>query len=383
MRAGDDAARSDEEERRTMTDTALVTGAFGLVGSATVRQLIADGRHVVATDLDTPANRKAAASLPPSAEVRWADLTDPDAVDALLYAVSPAAIIHLAAIIPPMCYGRPALARRVNVDATGFLLQAANARPAPPRFVQASSVAAYGARNPHHVTGVLTADTPLRPSDIYGAHKVEAEQLVRGSGLDWVVLRLGGVLTAEQRFDVDLDTIYFEASLPVDGRIQTVDVRDVARAFVAATTAPVIGETLLIGGDNSHRRLHGDLAPAITAAMGLVGAVPTGRKGNPDSNDDWFSTDWMDTSRSAEALKYQRVSWPQLLAEAADRMGWRRYPARLAAPLAHALLTRRSPYYRYPGRYADPWGVIRAKWDSPQPDGGHPQPHSGEGDSPV
>ena len=86
---------------------------------------------------------------------------------------------------------------------------------------------------------MLTADTPLRPSDIYGAHKVEAEQLVRGSGLNWVILRLGGVLTAEPRFDLDFDTMYFEASLPVDGRIQTVDVRDVARAFVAATTAPV------------------------------------------------------------------------------------------------------------------------------------------------
>jgi nucleoside-diphosphate-sugar epimerase len=365
-----------------MAETVLVTGAFGLVGTATVRQLIADGRHVVATDLDTPANRKAAATLLPSAEVRWADLTDPDAVDALLYAVSPTAIIHLAAIIPPMCYARPALARRVNVDATEYLAQAAKARPAPPRFIQAGSIAAYGARNPHHVTGVLTPDTPLRPSDSYGTYKVEAEQLVRGSGLDWVVLRLGGVLTVEPRFDVDLDTIYFEASLPADGRIQTVDVRDVARAFVGATTAPVVGETLLIGGDDSHRRLQGDLTPAITAAMGLIGAVPTGRKGNPDSDDDWFCTDWMDTSRSAEALKFQRVSWSQLLAEAADRMGWRRYPARLAAPLAHALLKRRSPYYRYPGRYADPWGVIRAKWRDPQPHRGHPQPRNDEGASP-
>jgi hypothetical protein len=196
-------------------------------------------------------------------------------------------------------------------------------------------------------------------------------------------LRLGGVLTVEPRFDVDLDTIYFEASLPIDGRVQTVDVRDVARAFVAATTAPVIGDTLLIGGDDSHRRLEGDLAPTVAAAMGLVGAVPAGRKGNPESNDDWFHTDWMDTSRAAEALKFQRVSWPQLLAEAADRMGWRRYPARLAAPLAHELLKRRSPYYRYPGRYADPWGVILAKWNYPRPDWGHPQPRSGEGEAPT
>jgi nucleoside-diphosphate-sugar epimerase len=351
-----------------MTETVLVTGAFGLVGSATIRQLRSDGRSVVATDVDIPANRKKAAGLLPASDVRWADLTDPTVVAALLRDISPAAIIHLAAIIPPACYARPALARRVNVDATGFLIDAAKTLATPPRFVQASSVAAYGARNPYRCTDVLTADTPLRPSDIYGAHKVEAEQLVRDSGLDWVALRLGGVLSAEPRFDVDLDTIYFEASLPVDGRIQTVDVRDVARAFVAATTAPVVGETLLIGGDDSHRHVQGDLAPASAAAMGLVGGIPAGRKGDPDSDTNWFATDWMDTARAVEALKFQRVSWPQLLAELGERMGWRRYPARLVAPLAHELLKRRSPYYRYPGRYADLWRVIGAKWNDPRPD---------------
>jgi nucleoside-diphosphate-sugar epimerase len=299
-----------------------------------------------------------------STEVRWADLTDPDAVSALLQTVSPTAIIHLAAVLPPVCYARPDLARRVNVDATGLLLDAAAALPNPPRFIQASSVAAYGARNPHRISDVLTADTPLRPSDIYGAHKVAAEKLVRTSTLDWVVLRLGGVLTAEPQLNLALDTIYFAALLPIDGRIQTADVRDVARAFIAATTAPVVGETLLIGGDDSHRLVQGDIGPSMAAAMGLVGGIPTGRKGNPDNDADWFGTDWMDTTRSAKALDFQRISWPQLLAETAARMGWRRHPARVIAPLAHALLQRRSPYHRYPGRYADPWGVISAKWPS-------------------
>lgn len=346
-------------------ETVLVTGAFGLVGAETVHQLMAEGPPVVATDLDVPANRRAAQNMP-STEVRWADLTKPDEVTQLLRSVTPTAIIHLAAIIPPLCYAQPKLADRVNVGATELLLKAAAALPRPPRFVQASSVAAYGARNPHRVDGLLTADTPLRPSDIYGTHKVEAEKMVRASGLDWVILRLGGVLTAEPRLDVDLDTLYFEASLPIDGRIQTVDVRDVARAFIAATTAPVVGETLLIGGDESHRLMQGDLAPSIAAAMGLVGGIPTGRKGDPDSDNDWFGTDWMDTTRSADVLNFQRISWPQLLTETAERMGWRRYPARAIAPLAHALLARRSPYYRYPGRYADPWGVIEAKWPDPR-----------------
>ena len=84
-----------------MSDAVLVTGAFGLVGTATVKHLAARGRHVVATDLATPATRKASATLPAGVHVRWADLTDPAQATALVSNVDPTAIIHLAAVIPP------------------------------------------------------------------------------------------------------------------------------------------------------------------------------------------------------------------------------------------------------------------------------------------
>ena len=54
-----------------MSETVLVTGGFGLVGSATVRRLAALGRQVVATDLDTPANRNSMPG-PPERYARWA-----------------------------------------------------------------------------------------------------------------------------------------------------------------------------------------------------------------------------------------------------------------------------------------------------------------------
>ena len=50
-----------------MAEKVLVTGGFGLVGSQTVRRLVADGHDVVATDLGTAAQRKAAARCPPGA----------------------------------------------------------------------------------------------------------------------------------------------------------------------------------------------------------------------------------------------------------------------------------------------------------------------------
>ncbi|MGB3333924.1 MAG: NAD(P)-dependent oxidoreductase [Mycobacterium sp.] len=348
-------------------DTVLVTGAFGLVGSAVVRRLAAEGRAVVATDLDIPANRKAVAALPASVQVRYADLTDPAAVDALVGTVRPAAIIHLAAVIPPFIYMRRDLARRVNVEATGHLLAAAAAETKPPRLVQASSIAVYGSRNPHTVSGMLTADTPTNPADVYGDHKLQAEQLVRASPLDWVILRLGGVLTVDPGSYMKLDNLYFEQLLPTDGRLQTVDVRDVAAAFVAATTAPVVGETLLIGGDDSHRQVQGDVAPAMAAALGLVNGLPAGLPGNPDRDEDWFNTDWMDSRRAQEALGFQHHSWPEMLAETAARAGAQRYLLRAVSPLARAVLRTRSPYYRNGQRFAEPWQAIADKWSDPRP----------------
>lgn len=350
-----------------MSEPVLVTGAFGLVGSETLKRLLEGGRHVVATDLDLPTNRVAAARYA-GIDVRWTDLTVPGAADDLLSDVRPAAVIHLAAIIPPACYSRPALSRKVNIDATASLLRAAESLTTPPRWVQASSVSACGPRNPHTHSDLLNAHTVLRPTDLYGQHKAEAEALVRASELEWVILRAGGVVSAEPQLDLDLDILYFQSLLPVDGRIQTVDVRDVAAAFVAATTADAVGEVLLIGGDRSHRLVQGEVGAAMAATMGLVDALPVGRPGDPTSDDGWFTTDWMDTTRAQEVLAFQHHSWPDLLAEVADRTGWKRYPLRCMAPLARRFLTRRSPYHRATGSYADPWGGVRSKFGEPDPD---------------
>jgi nucleoside-diphosphate-sugar epimerase len=354
-----------------MTGTVLVTGGFGLVGSATVRRLTDLGRRVVAADLDTPANRKKAAKLPEGAEARWADLTDPDQVQRLVSDIDPEAIIHLAAVIAPAIYRIPKVARRINVDATATLVRIAEGQPTPPRFVHASSNAVFDARNPHRTTPPLRAEDPMRPCDVYSGQKAEGEEIVRSSSLEWVVLRFGGVLSIDfSALPFGADGMFIESAVPSDGRLHNVDVRDVAWACAAATTADVAREILLIAGDESHRMRFGDVGPALASALGVPGAVPPGRAGNPNSAADWFVTDWMDTTRAQEALKFQHHSWPDMLAELRAEAGWKRYPGRLIAPVARAVIKRRGAYWKAPGQYADPWGAIRTKlgdpaWDRP------------------
>ncbi len=133
-----------------------------------------------------------------------------------------------------------------------------------------------------------------------------------------------------------LDALVFESALPTDGRLQSVDVRDVAAPFAAATTADVAGEILLIGGDESHLLRQGDVGKALAAARGLTNILPGGRPGDPDSDEDWFVTDWMDTTRAQQALAFQHHAWPDMLAKMRAAAGWRRYPMRLVAPIARA-----------------------------------------------
>lgn len=96
----------------------LVTGAGGLVGRAVIDRLTALGTTAVATDLDTSANRTTAKGWT-GHTVRWADLTDPDAVRAMVDDIKPDAVIHPAAVIPPLCYAKPSLARRSGSTGLG------------------------------------------------------------------------------------------------------------------------------------------------------------------------------------------------------------------------------------------------------------------------
>jgi nucleoside-diphosphate-sugar epimerase len=345
-------------------DSVLVTGAYGLVGRPLVERLVADGYKVIAT-----AHRTVKPALPATVDVRSVDLTNSDQIGAVLAEVSPSAIVHLAACIPPMCYANRALARASNVDATAALVRAAQAMPSPPRFVHASSMAVYGSRNPHRFTHLLTPDTPPLASELYGCHKLKAENIVRSSGLEWSILRLSGVITLEPLIDYgDFDSFYLGALMPEDNRCHTVDSRDVAAAFSAAITTDAVREIFMIAGDDSHKRLQGEVARASAESMGMGALLFPGRPGKPDSDTDWFPEDWLDTTRSQQVLSFQRYSFSEAYDEIRARTGWKTRSLQAVAPAMAALMRRKAPYYKQPGQYADPWGRIRQRWGDPDPD---------------
>ncbi len=353
----------------------LVTGALGHVGRHTVRALLGRRRRVVATDLRTPANERLARTLPDGVMLRWADLTDAAEVRGLVEDVAPLAVVHLAAVLPPAAYLDPHQARRVNVEGTRHLVASIESlmrrEERNCRLVHCSSIAVHGARNPR-THGVLTAGTPCRPADVYGATKAEAEDLVRRSGVDWTILRLGAVVFPDLRLPGDADARYLSAMLPSDGRVQTVDGRDVAFALATAVGADCSGRTLLIGGGDSHRMEQGDLVRALAWAAGVPGALPPARPGDPDDDEAWFCTDWMDTAEAQRVLGFQRHSWRETRRALAHHAGVRRFVAWSVVPTVRVVLTVRSPLRDFPGRYAPMWDGVRARWGETSPAGNRP-----------
>jgi nucleoside-diphosphate-sugar epimerase len=99
-------------------------------------------------------------------------------------------IFHLAAVVSGGAEADFDLGYRVNLDGTRGLLECARAQPAAPRFVFASSVAAFGGPIPAGVDD----DTYPRPATSYGVQKLIGEFLVgdytRKGFLDGRALRL-------------------------------------------------------------------------------------------------------------------------------------------------------------------------------------------------
>jgi nucleoside-diphosphate-sugar epimerase len=351
----------------------LVTGGFGLVGAHTSAILLQRGHIVVALDLRTPKTEAAAASLaeqghPGRLIPSWTDLRDPAAVDSVVDEHLPTAIVHLAAIVSPPCYLNPAMARAVNVDGTRNLVDAASHLPSPPFFVQASSSAVYGSRNPWLTPEPIDPETPVHPIDIYGQDKVDAENLVIASGIRHCLMRLGGIVSPELLNNRSRPYRVLQRAIPRDTRIHAVDVRDVALAFANAVdrAGDIDGEVFLIGGNSTYAFLQRDFEDEVLDALGIGPLGPhASLPGDPHDSEGWGFTDWFDTSSSQQALDFQQHDWEQTRQWLVEHLG--PTPRRVAkiAPLLRMILRAQGRAQRIlerRGPYADPWTFIAKEY---------------------
>jgi uncharacterized protein YbjT (DUF2867 family) len=210
----------------------LVTGATGRVGSELVRQLSADGMPVRALVRDSS---KAEAIAGPGVELAEGDLLDPASLDAALDGVD--RLFLLTAFTPDQ------------------ETPAANAIAAAKR-----------AGNVHVVR--MSAVGALEGSPFAtGRGFARTEQLLQQSGLEWTVLQPNAFM---QNLLGSAGAIAAEGVLygtSGEGRIGTVDTRDVAAVARTVLTEPGhAGKTYLLTGPEALS--YGDMAASLAAVLG-------------------------------------------------------------------------------------------------------------------
>lgn len=308
----------------------LLTGAFGNIGSHVGAELIRQGHQVRAFDLRGPRTEKMARRFDRQFDVHWGDIRNTAEVQAAVEGQD--AIVHLAAVIPPLSTAQPELAEQVNLGGTRKLVAAAQAQAKPPKFFLASSFDVFG----------YTADQPpprrvgdpVHATDEYTAHKIAAEALIRQSGLEYSIARFCDVPDVR-----DPHPVMF--SIALDQRFEIIHGDDVALAVVNILKTPEVwGQTLLIGGGPRCQIRYRDYLFGMLDAVG-IGALPEEAFGQPR-----YCTDWLDSEYSQRLLQYQRHTADEIIQDIAREVGWKRYLAGLSRPVVRRNILKMSPYWK-------------------------------------
>jgi len=315
----------------------LVTGAFGRLGQAGIERLLEEGHSVVAFDLPSRRNRKEARRFESRVRTVWGDVRSPEDIGPAVAASD--AIIHNAGVLAPASESHPDLAHAVNVGGTRNILNAMSRVEKPPVIVFASSLSVCGPRIPGGPP--LTAADPAVGTDNYTSNKAECEELIRRSGLPYVIFRIGvsiGLKTAAGDLSPDVFRVLF--SIDPDTRLEWVHPADVALAQVRAIETPAAwGKTLMIGGGESCRLTFRELYGAMFDATG-VGRFPPEAYGTGA-----YYCDWLDTDESQALLDFQRISFEDFIRDMRRASRFTRPLTRMFSPMIRWFMLR----------YSDAW----------------------------
>ena len=262
----------------------LVTGGCGFIGSAVVRQAVARGHEVVNLDaLTYAANPANVASVAGSNlySFEQADIRDRAALDRVLAAHAPDAVMHLAAESHvDRSIDGPGDFVQTNITGTFNLLEAARAhwiragRPAGFRFHHISTDEVFGSLGPE---GMFDEDTPYDPRSPYSASKAASDHLVRAWGETYGLPVLvtncsnnyGPYHFPEKLIPVVILNALHGRPIPVYGTGENVRdwlfVEDHADALLTVLERGQVGRTWCIGGENEATNIA--IVRAICALM--------------------------------------------------------------------------------------------------------------------
>jgi UDP-glucose 4-epimerase len=253
----------------------VLTGVTGLVGARLLRRLLAAGldcRVLVRRPEDVPAGVPAIVG----------DLLDPAALTAAVAGVT--AVIHLAAVFRTPDTD---LIWRSNLDGTRRLIAAVQAHAPTARVILASTSNVYHKDQSHPGR----EDDAVAPQQAYPASKVAAEQELRASGLNWVVLRFPFVYGDGDGHLEALPAYARAGNWHPAMRMSTIHHRDIATAMHLALAGAMDGRIVNIA----------DEAPTSIYELAQLVGAPLDASAEPLTNPWYLLSD----SSLARSLGFQ------------------------------------------------------------------------------
>ena len=172
------------------SDTILVTGACGQIGSELVMALRARGNNVIATDLKVPSGE-----LLESGEFQRLDVLNKNSLATLVSKFKVNQIYHLAALLSATGEQNPELAWRVNMKGLRNILDC-SVELGVKRLFFPSTIAVFGPTSPKQNT---PQHCVMEPNTIYGISKQAGERwcdyYYQKKGLDVRSLRYPGLIS--------------------------------------------------------------------------------------------------------------------------------------------------------------------------------------------
>lgn len=292
----------------------VLTGASGNVGIDVFKELLSRNSQINLRIFSRKSkkNRKLFKSYKDDIEIVWGDLLDYDAVKRAVEGQD--VVIHLAAIIPPDSYEDNDYTYEVNVNGTRKILKAMKESKKNPKIIYTSSFAVYGDRldDPY-----IKDNDPFNPNDIYGYTKLEAENLIRASGLDYLILRLS---YCASRRSLGFNTVLF--LMPLETRLELIDTRDIGTAIANALFCEdTWNNSFNLGGGEDCRIIYRDHLNDLFEINGL------GRDLLPEDlfREKGYCIGYCDTSEVQKLLNYQNHNLEDYYEIAKDESGISRY----------------------------------------------------------
>ncbi len=153
------------------SETVLVTGGTGFIGSYTAKELLDHGHDVVAYDVSTDPRILAKLGIADDVEVRRGDITDSTDVIRAVKESGATRIVHLAGLLTTTARENPRAGIEVNVLGTNNVMEAARTLSDQVERVAWASSAAVFAPPKNYDSEWVTEDDLVYPDTLYGAAK--------------------------------------------------------------------------------------------------------------------------------------------------------------------------------------------------------------------